>query len=128
VTIILPASLPTTSGWQLVDYRDVTGEAVADAAGVARIELEQLPGDEMWLVDHAVAACSSATPTEMRLYAGVVADRLLLDGTSRGNFDVADWPGGLRVSPVTSVISRWTGATPGATATIRLQVRVLRKA
>lgn len=127
MTVVLPASLPASSGWTLVDFRDVRAQAIVDPAGVATIELEQLAGDVTWLVDHAVVACASAAGSQMRLYASVVSDRTLLDGTSRGDFDVADWPAGLRVGPVTALIAQWTGATPGATATIALQVRVLRK-
>lgn len=127
VGVILPGSLPAPSGWTLADYRDVAGQAVADAHGVATVELDQLAGDEMWLIDHAVASCSGSALCELRLYAGAVADRALLDGSSRGNFDVADWSTGLRLQPATSLIARWTGASPGALATITLQVRVLRK-
>lgn len=126
--LILPTQLPTAAGWALRDYAEVTGQSgPATAAGVATLELTQLDGDEMWLVDHAVASCTSAAATELRWYASTVADRALLDGTGRGNFDVADWPAGLRISPSQSLIARWTGATPGAVGTLTLQLRVLRR-
>ena len=128
-TLILPTQLPTAAGWALHDYAEVTGQSgPADAAGVATLELAQLDGNETWLIDHAVAACTSVSATEMRWYASTVTNRALLDGTSRGNFDVADWPAGLRIGPSNSLIARWTGATPGAVGTLTLQLRVLRRA
>lgn len=126
--LILPTQLPTAAGWTLHDYAEVSGQSgPANAAGVATLELTQLDGDEMWLIDHAVASCTSAAVTELRWYASTVTARALLDGTSRGNFDVADWPAGLRLSPSQSLIARWTGATPGAVGTLALQLRVLRR-
>lgn len=128
MTVLLPEALPASSGWALAEYRDVVGQAVADADGVALVDtLDQLAVDEMWLIDHAVIACESATPCEVRLYSSVVSDRALLDGSTRGAFDVAEWPNGLRLAPVSQLMVQWTGATPDAQATITLQVRVLRK-
>lgn len=127
MTVFLPEALPASNGWALADFRDVSGQAVAGPDGVATVEFDQLGSGEMWLVDHAVISCNSTAATQMRLYASVPTDRALLDGSIRGAFDVADWPGGLRVAPVTSLLAQWTGATPGATATITLQVRVMRR-
>ena len=123
----LPQAVPSASGWQLADYRRIQAASGPAAGGVAQLELGQLAGEEMWLVDHAVTACTSATPTQVRWYESTVADGALLDGTASGNFDVADWPAGLLVRPSSYVIIRWTGASDGAIGTVALQYRVLRR-
>jgi hypothetical protein len=66
---------------------------------VCAAQLPQLDPDELWLVDHAVIACTSTTPTAVRLYADSIDPLYLLDGSSAGGFDVADWPNGLQLRP-----------------------------
>lgn len=121
--IVLPTDISTASQWQLVDWRHVPGRSGPAAGGTAVVELAQLPDDELWLVDHMVAQCDSTTRTTMRLIVG----SLLMDGSSSGNFDVADWPNGLLVRSSTSLRAEWSGASNGATAEITLQARIFRR-
>lgn len=125
--IEVPLAVPTASGWQVADYGRAQAASAPAAGGIAQLELPQLAGEQMWLVDHAVIACTSATPTQARWYDSWPADGNLLDGTDSGNFDVADWPAGLVVRPSTSVVVRWTGASAGAVGTIVVQYRLLRR-
>lgn len=127
MTVILPQALGSASGWALADYATLRRRTEPATGGVAEIDLGQLDPGEMWLVDHAVVACDSANPTELRWYDSAVVDLALLDGTGRGNFDVGDWPAGLQVGPSSSLIARWTGASDGARGIVTLQYRVLRR-
>lgn len=95
-------------------------------SGPLVIECPQLDPSEMWLIDHAVVACTSTAPTEVRWYESQLDARYLLDGSAEGNFDVADWPAGLQVSPSRSLLVAWEGADVGAVGYVTLQVRVLR--
>ena len=127
MSVILPGALPSAAGWALADYRTLRARTGPAAGGIATVTLEQLAGDQMWLIDHAVVACTSSTPTEVRWYETTPADVGLLDGTARGNFDVADWPNGLQLIPSQSLVVQWTGASDGAVGTVTLQYRLMRR-
>lgn len=128
MSVVLPGSLPTASGWQLIDFRTLRAQSEPAAGGVATVNLPQVAGDEMWLIDHAVIACDSPDATTFRLYESAPLDIYLLDGSRAGNFDVADWPAGLRVEPSQTLVARWDGATDGARGIITVQYRLLRRA
>lgn len=125
--VILPQQIATASAWVLADFATLRRRTDPAAGGVAMVDLGQLDGNEMWLIDHAVVACDSSTPTELRWYESSVSDLALLDGTSRGNFDVGDWPSGLQAAPSQSLIARWTGASNGARGIVTVQFRVMRR-
>jgi hypothetical protein len=127
VTVEIPIPLPSATGWVLRDYVSLQLRSAAAAGSAAQVEFRQLDGDEMWVIDHAVVVCNSNTPTTVRWYAGSIADLALLDGSSAGNFDVADWPAGLVIQPTSSLIALWSGASAGAVGTVTLQARVLRR-
>ena len=127
MTVTIPIPLPSASSWVLRDYVSLQARSSAAAAGVAQVAFRQLDGDEMWIIDHAVVACTSSTATVLRWYAGTIADLALLDGSSAGNFDVADWPAGLVIQPTSALVVVWSGASAGAIGTVTLQARVLRR-
>ncbi len=124
--VTLPYQLPVAGGWSLVDFRELQATSDHAADGVAIATLPAVPPDELWIVDHAVVACSSTTDTEARWYNDAPDPRNLLDGTSRGNFDVADWPAGLRLQPSRTLVCVWAGASVGAVGTLTVQLRVMR--
>lgn len=128
MTIPLPAPLPVTSGWQVIDWLDRSYVAPAGTDGTAVITLPPLADNERWQLTHAVIGCTSTTATQLRLYLDGVANTGLRDGSTTGNFDVADWPQGLWVPPSRALIARWTGCSTGAVATLTLQGTILRKA
>lgn len=128
MAVILPQSIGgTASGWEVADYLTVQRRSEPAVAGLATIELVQLADVEMWLVDHAVVACDSAGPTQLRWYEDRVSDLTLLDGTSKGNFDVADWPAGLQLRPTHALVAQWAGCSDGSRGILTLQARVLRR-
>lgn len=128
MSVILPGQQPTAKGWQLAEYRtDRFSTEPYAGTGPLTLECPQLASDEMWLIDHAVVACNSVTPTEIRWYDGSPDPKWLLDGSSAGNFDVADWPAGLQIQPARSLLIVWEGASPGAFGAVTLQLRVLRR-
>lgn len=125
--VLLPVQTAVAAGWNLIDYRATQRQSAPAVAGVAQLELEQLDADEMWLIDHAVVACTSSSATSVRLYAGAVSDVALIDGSASGNFDVADWPNGLLLPSSSNLIARWSGASAGAVGTLTVQLRVMRR-
>lgn len=127
--VTLPYSVTTAAqGWQHTDWAQPAFSATAGTDGQVTIDCGQLDPDELWLIDHMVAQCSSGTPTQLRLYDTIVSPRQVLDGSERsGNFDVADWPNGLQVRSSRSLVAQWTGATAGAEAILTLQARVFRR-
>jgi hypothetical protein len=128
--LVLPQQIGgSATGWALVDYlpevtlrsaKVAVGETAAIAYG------DQLAGDVLWLIDHAVSSCTSATATSLRMYSGSPGG-LLIDGTDDGNFQVADWPNGLQVAPGRQLCAVWSNADVGSVGTLALQVRVLRR-
>lgn len=127
MSIELPRSVSVAAQWQQSDWLDRSYTSLPAVGGVATIEMPQLGDDELWLVDHMVAQCSSSTATTMRLYVSSAAPGFLRDGTNSGNFDVADWPNGLLVRPSSFLVAQWTGCSNGAVATLTLQVRSMRR-
>lgn len=127
VTVILPEPALSASGWSLVDYSTAQATTPPATGGAARLELEQLAGTDMWLIDHAVVACDGTNDTTVRWYASTENPGALLDGSDSGRFDVADWPNGLLLRPSAALVVVWSGASDGAVGTITLQYRLLRR-
>jgi hypothetical protein len=129
MSVVLPYPAPTAgaAGWALSDWRELQLSTAAADDGRATLELPQVPSDEVWLIDRAVAACDSAAPTQLRLSIGAVHALALRDGTSRGNFDVTEYPQGLLVRPSTQLLAQWTGAADGAVGVLTVQLRVFRR-
>lgn len=126
--VVLPTSTSAAASWQLVDFLNVQLRSAPAAGGQAVLDVGQLDPDEMWLLDHMVVSCDSTARTTLRLYESVVDPQRILDGSSTGNFDVADWPAGLQVRPSTSLIAVWVGASTGARGVIALQGRRMARA
>lgn len=128
MTVPLPQPLPVTSGWQPVDWLDRPFNSdSAGVDGVALLTLPALADDERWQLTHAVASCTSAAETRMRMYLDSVGNGTFRDGTDSGNFNVADWPQGLWVPPGRSLLARWTGCDVGAVGTLALQATIWRR-
>lgn len=127
MSVILPTSTLTAAAWQLGDWRELQLRTDAAAGGVATLEAPQVPDSELWLIDRAVVACDSTSATQLRLYVNHVNAQSLRDGTSRGNFDVTEYPQGLLVRGGNSLVAQWTGASDGAVGVLTVQVRVYRR-
>jgi hypothetical protein len=128
VTVPVPYPLPATSGWQVADWIDQRyTSAPAGADGIALVTIPTLPDSERWQLTHMLCGCTSSTVTQMRLYLDDVANANLRDGSSSGNFDVADWPQGLWIPPGRGMVARWFGCSAGAVATLTLQATILRR-
>ena len=125
--VILPTSVATSATWQLVDFLSRQQTSVPASGGVAALDLGQVDGGSLWLIDHAVVHCDSSTPTVLRWYDSAVDPLRLLDGSDVGNFGVADWPQGLQVREGSSLYVVWEGAADGAVGTVTVQGRVLRR-
>lgn len=125
--VTLPTLLPSTSQWQLVDWINLRRQSPPAAGGVATIELPQLAGDEMWLLDHLVAntgAAASVPRPAVRLYDGNVDPLNMIDG-SAGQFCVADWPTGLQIPPSRWLTVQWSSLLPGGVCYLTVQARRL---
>jgi hypothetical protein len=126
--IPVPAAVPATSGWAVADWIDRPfNSPAAGADGLATLVLPPVPDTDRWQLTHAVVSCTSTTTTQLRLYLDGVSVAGLRDGTSSGNFNVADWPLGLWVPPGRSLVAQWFGCSAGAVGTLALQATVLRR-
>lgn len=127
--MLLPQALPSeASQLQLVDFLDRDWQSPPAAAGYAVLTVDQVPDDQVWLVDHMVCLCDSTAKTTFRVYLDSRTPRRIRDGSaSSGNFDVADWPNGLVVPSRSVLIAEWSGATNSAVGVLALQARVFRR-
>ncbi|MFP5372402.1 MAG: hypothetical protein ACLGI3_16865 [Actinomycetes bacterium] len=127
--VYLPTSSPATSAsWGLSDFLNLQLRSDPAAGGRAALDVGQLEPDELWLIDHMVCSCDSTTKTTLRLYASAIDPLRILDGTPAGNFGVADWPAGLQLHPLQSLVASWEGASDGARGVLAVQGRIMRRA
>lgn len=123
----LPTQAPALSKWSLWDYGlKIWTSQPATAAGVALIELDQVPDNELWLVDRIMISCTSAVDSAFALYRDQVALGNRVDWTDLGNDNVADEAASPVLPPATSLLAQWTGADPASVGTITLQWTILR--
>lgn len=126
--MLLPQPLAATQGvsYTIVDRRvAVATTQPAPASGVAQGELPAVPDGYLWLVDRMTVMCDSAAPTQATVYAGAPSPLNFVDGTSRGNLDVADETSPILVETGESLTVLWSGCTPGAVGTIRVQYQLV---
>lgn len=126
--VTLPTPIPSTSGWQMTDFLRLRLRSSPAYAGQAVLDAGQLDSDVLWMIDHTVVSCDSLTRTVLRFYESAADPTRYLSGSNTGNFDEADYPGGLQVAPATSLVAVWSGASDGARGLLALQGRVYRRA
>lgn len=123
----LPTQTPAASKWSVWDYQDRSKTTPAAAAdGLCRVEFDQVPDNELWLIDRIVISNDSTFETVFSLYKQAVADGNRLDGTDIGNLNVADESAPIVVQPNTLLIALWTGASTGARGMISIQYTIMR--
>lgn len=134
MSVPVPYSLPSTSAWALADWLDHPYTSPPAANGTATITLDALDDLTRWRLTHAVVGCVSAAgaalPAQsrrLRLYNGSVANPYLRDGSTRGEFDVADWALGLWIPPGGQLVAVWSGCSDGDIATLNLQAEIYRR-
>lgn len=92
-------------------------EATVGAAGSAEVTLGPSGAWASWSIV-AVSVTLSTGPGEARIYSGHVSAASFIEGTYSGDRDTSTWPAGsLVLDAGERLVIRWTGATPGATAT-----------
>jgi hypothetical protein len=128
MTISLPTSTSSAASWQLSDFLRLRLVSDPAAAGSATLVARQLADNELWLIDHAVVSSDSTTDTKLRLYESLVDPSFYLSGSDSGNFDEADYPGGLQIAPASQLVAVWTGASSGARGRLSVFGRIYRKA
>jgi hypothetical protein len=121
MSVVLPQSIASTAGWQLVDWRTESLRTDPAAGGLATATADQLESDQLWLITRAVCFCTSAGQTSLRLYASTVSPGFLLDGSERGNFDVAEYPAGLQLHGGQQLVAQWSNAAAGSVGTVNVQ-------
>jgi hypothetical protein len=115
--------IPRDRSFRVIDMPpDLRDETVADAGGIATIELATVPPDQqLWLVERVVVGSTSVNPTQFALYRNAVDLANRVEFTDGGNGNVADEAQAIRFQPADLIIAQWTGATPAARCTISLQ-------
>lgn len=126
--MLLPQPVAVTEGvsYTTVDRRiAVATTKGANAAGIAQAVFPAVPEGYLWLVERMTVMCDSALPTQATVYAGDPIPINLIDGTSRGNLDVADETSPALVQTGLPLTAVWSGCTPGAIGTIRVQYQLV---
>jgi len=128
VSITVPQPIGEAAQWQTTDYGDASAKSAAAAAnGRCTVQLAVVPENELWLVDRIVVTCTSTSTTQCVIYEDLEDPQRALEYTRSGNLDVADESSPIHLDAGTSLYAVWTGASVGATATLRAQWAVLRK-
>lgn len=123
----IPASTPPQ--WSLYNYGAVVASGgPANAAGIIDVTVAEVPQDELWLIDRIVVSCTSSKTTTAYLYLNSPNDQNVVEGSANGNFDIADENSPVQVHGGTTLVNRWSGADPGAAATIRIQYTIMKQA
>lgn len=96
-----------------------SGRAVADANGIATVELRSSIAGEWWRVKNASVSGDSTLEPVVKVYRGFVSESSIIGGSLTGNLDSAI--GDDRIQPNEAIICQWTGATAGASFTFTIQ-------
>lgn len=96
-----------------------SGRAIADAAGVATVQLRSQIGGEWWEITSASVSGDSTLEPQVKIYRGFISDSYIIGGSASGNLDSGY--GSDLIHPNVAVIAQWTQATPGAQFTFTVQ-------
>lgn len=120
----LPSQSSATSQWKVWDYRSAQLLSPAAAGGLARCEMTTpVPDNELWFIDRLLVQSNSVARTTAFIY----ANERVIDGTSAGNFNVADMSTPHLLKGTELLAAEWVGATAGAIAQLYVQYTVLRR-
>lgn len=103
-----------------------TASAPVGSDGTALVQFSPVEAGTFWLVDRLMVIGAGGG----RCYVyddPALPDLAVLDGTTSGDFDIAEYPQGLQIDETKTLCLRWVDATPGDTATARAQLRILYK-
>lgn len=123
----LPVSTASAAAWVLWDFRQETLSSDPADAGSCSVQLGPVPQDELWLIDRMVVSSDSAADTTAGVFLDTVDPTRAIDGTTVGNFDVADLASPIQVPGGTTLVCAWQGASDDATGVMRVQYQVMRK-
>lgn len=126
MSIVNPASIGGTQQGGTVElvhgrHNDAPMTGRVESDGSAAVTIGPPPAGLTWIVERAVIGCDGDGLPEFRLYMGTPQQTEAVDGTTRGTFDVAEYPTGLVVRPGQKLLGVWTGAEPGALVWLRVQ-------
>jgi hypothetical protein len=96
-----------------------SGRAIANASGIATVELRSAKAGEWWKITNATVNGNSALEPVAKVYRGFVSDSNVIGGSLTGNFDSAS--GDDFIQPGVAVICQWIGATAGSQFTFTIQ-------
>ena len=117
------------AGLTVVDYRSpYLTSGPADAAGLMSVTFEPVPPGYLWLIQRATVSTTSTAATRAMMYAGAPSPQNFVDGTNSGNLDISDENAPIMLDSSTQLLIQWTGATPGATGTARIQYQLVQRA
>ena len=123
--MFLPAQLASAQGWVLADYSQKWSVSQPSAAGVAIAVIATVPQDELWLLDRFRVSNNSTQTTA----AYVCLDDITrdVDGTSSGNYDIADEMSPIHAPGGSQILMLWAGGSDGSVGTVYMQWTVLRR-
>lgn len=96
----------------------------ADGSGAISIGPER--GGESWSVTRMSVQCTSAIPTQVRIYRNVISPLQMLFDSKSGNSDVASGDPPLDIPRGGRIIVEWRNGTPDSVATVVLEGKLTR--
>lgn len=125
----LPVQAAVAGKWQLWDYqvKRLRTPVVAGADGKMAVELQQVPDNELWLVDRIRVSSTSVIKSQVYLYENDATSlENVIDGSLSGNFDVADNASPILLVGGIRLVFQWEGAEAGSLGFARVQWTILR--
>lgn len=116
---------PSTAGLSTLDYRTHSVTSTPAVGGLCSVTFEPVPAGKFWLIDRMVVSCTSTAQTVARVYTDQPSPDRLENATPAGNLDVDDSNSPLLVDSTAALLVTWSGADDGATATARIQYRLM---
>ena len=112
----------------VVDYRSAAKISKPGGAdGLLTVEFDPVDPGLIWLIQRITVLSSSTTQTRAMVYAGDPTGTNFVDGTSRGNLDVADELSPILLESCNRLTVQWTEASPGAQGIVRVQYQIVQR-
>lgn len=107
-----------------VDSSTDPRQAQFDAGGIAVVNFGPVQPGYQWRVERIAISSDSALASAFTLYLDSIDPTNIVESSPSGNSDIADETQPILVPEGSRLIGRWTGGTPGALASARIQYTV----
>lgn len=107
-----------------VDSSTDPRQAAANGAGVAQAVFGPVQPGYQWRVERIAISSDSALASAFTMYLETIDPTNIVESTPSGNNDIADETQPILVPEGSRLLAVWTGATPGALCSVRIQYTI----